>query len=183
MTNFTAAHESRVPRLGDDRVAFPGRHIEVDNRLSWFLGRLDRAYGNNAHYVHLSRDPARVAASWSRRFGVLGGIAPAYRDNILAGASSDRPISRREAAADYVRTVTENIDLFLKDKDKVMRLPVEDIAEGFPRFWEWIGADGNLDAAMSEWSTIHDTEGARLRTTQRVRDFGRWIQRAVLSPR
>lgn len=183
MTNFSAAHESRVPRLGDDRLAYPPRHIEVDNRLSWFLGRLDRTYGNDAYYVHLSRDPERVAHSWSRRFGVLGGIMPAYRDNILAGASSDYRIGRAEAAVDYVRTVTENIDLFLKDKDKVMRLRVEEIADGFPRFWKWIGAVGDLDGAMAEWSTVHDTEAVRLGAEQRVRDFGKRTRRLFFPPR
>lgn len=182
ITNFTAAHESRVARLGDDRLAFPERHIEVDNRLAWFLGRLDRAYGNRAYYVHLLRDPVRVASSWSERFSVLGGIAPAYRDNILAGASTSIPITRASAATDYVRTVTENIELFLKDKDNAIRLRTEEIADGFPRFWNWIGAEGDLEAAMSEWSQIHDTEAERLRLKQRIWEFGQRTRRAFFPP-
>lgn len=182
ITNFTAAHESRVPRLGDDRIAYPDNHIEVDNRLAWFLGRLDAAYGDRAHYVHLTRNEADVIASWSRRFDVLGGIAPAYRDAILAGAANKQPISRRDAAADYVRTVTENIELFLKDKSKVMRFRMEEADEAFPRFWDWIGAEGDFNRAMREWSSRHDTERQRRRLKQRVSDFARRTQRTFFPP-
>ena len=39
--NFSSAHESRCGRLGNERLAYPENHIEVDNRLSWddFNGR------------------------------------------------------------------------------------------------------------------------------------------------
>jgi hypothetical protein len=182
MTNLTTAHESRVALIGDARLAFPDNHIEVDNRLAWFLGRLDQIYGDRAHYVHLTRDPALTAQSWSRRFHVLGGIMPAYRANILSAASIHDPISRPEAAADYVRTVTENIALFLKDKSNVMRFRMEEAETAFPAFWTWIGAEGDLQAAMREWSERHDTEIVRARLRQRVRDFGRRLRWAFFPP-
>ena len=56
MTNITAGHETRCSLIGNLRLAYPPSHIEVDNRLSWFLGRLDCTYGKNACYVHLQRD-------------------------------------------------------------------------------------------------------------------------------
>ncbi len=34
ITNYTAAHESRTGLLGSDRLDYPGKHIEADNRLS-----------------------------------------------------------------------------------------------------------------------------------------------------
>ncbi len=182
MTNFTSSHESRVDRLGDDRLAYPDDHIEVDNRLSWFLGRLDRSFGDSAYYVHLTRDPAQVAASWARRFHVLGGMATGYRDHILAATSPKSGVTRLAAATDYVRTVTENIDAFLKDKSHVMRFRMEDAATAFPDFWAWIGAEGDLRAAMAEWSKRHDTEHERLRLKQRIHDFAARGRRAWFPP-
>ena len=182
IANYSAAHESRVARLGDDRVAFPPDHIEVDTRLSWFLGRLDRAYGDSAFYVHLTRDPEKVAASWARRFHVLGGMATGYRDHILAAPTAPRPISRAEAAADYVRTVTENIELFLSDKSRTMRFRFEEAEEAFPDFWSRIGAEGDLQAAMAEWRVRHDTETVRTRPKQRFRDFAVRLRRALAPP-
>ena len=75
--NFGVAHESRCAQLGDSRFAYPENHIEVDNRLSWLLGRLDRAYGDDAFYVHLRRPDQQVAASFLNRY--RGGIIRAYR--------------------------------------------------------------------------------------------------------
>ena len=59
ITNYTAGHETRVGLVGDDRLAYPGDHIEVDDRLAWLLGRLEDAYGDAAFYVHLRRDEQR----------------------------------------------------------------------------------------------------------------------------
>lgn len=182
VTNFTARHESRVALIGDARLAFANNHIEIDNRLAWFLGRLDEAYGDRAYYVHLTRDPEMTARSWARRFHVLGGIAPAYRDNILSGASSRARIGRSEAAADYVRTVTENIAFFLKDKSNVMLFRMEEAEIAFPKFWRWIGAEGNLQAAMQEWNNRHDTEARRTRFKQRVWDMGVRVRRTFFPP-
>jgi len=183
MTNFTAGHETRQARLGADRLAYPDRHIEADQRLSWFLGRLDEAYGDRARYVHLTRDPDAVARSWARRFQVLGGIAPAYRDAILGDASNPGRISRVEAATDYVATVTSNIRLFLKDKTHRMDFALENAEADFRRFWDWIGAEGDYAAAAAEWRLRHDTETRRARPKQRVRDMAVRVKRAILPPR
>ncbi|MEJ1383421.1 MAG: hypothetical protein RPV21_03475, partial [Candidatus Sedimenticola sp. (ex Thyasira tokunagai)] len=45
ITNYSAAHESRIQLIGDRRLAYPQNHIEADNRLSWLLGRLEHTYG------------------------------------------------------------------------------------------------------------------------------------------
>ena len=179
MTNFTAGHETRVPLLGAARLAYPERHIEADLRLAWLLGRLDEAYGDRACYVHLTRDRAKVVQSWSRRFGIPGSMAAAYRDGILAHGYRSKPAGRVEAAADYVDTVEANIRHFLKDKTRVMRVAVETAEEDFRAFWGWIGAEGDLDAAVAEWRVRHDTESIRSRPKQRLRDTALRIWRAI----
>ena len=64
ITNYTSAHESR----NNLDFKYPPNHIEIDNRLSWFLGRLDKIYGDDAFYVHLKRDDLKVAKSYQNRF-------------------------------------------------------------------------------------------------------------------
>src|ERR1051326_4527845 len=67
MTNFFATHESNSPVLHAGvlqpylSLRLPDQHIEVDNRLSWFLGTLEKQYGDNAYYVHLLRRREEVA--------------------------------------------------------------------------------------------------------------------------
>ena len=68
LTNYTAGHETRTGAIGDRRLDYPDRHVEADNRLSWFLGILGERFGDGPLYVHLRRDPEEVAASFLRRW-------------------------------------------------------------------------------------------------------------------
>lgn len=158
ITNFSAGHETRTALLDAERLDYPDQHIEADNRLSWLLGRLDRKYGENAYYIHLKRDREATAKSLAARYWT--GIMLAYRGNgVLMGLpdqSDPMAVSR-----DYCDTITSNIELFLRDKPKVMVVHLESIAEDFARFWTWINAEGNLDAAIAELGTTHNRGGER----------------------
>ena len=150
ITNFSTGHETRCHLTGTARMAYPDRHIEADNRLSWLLGRLDRTYGIEPLYVHLTRDPEEVAKSYLKRAN--HGIIFAYRTEILMRAqrlNAENPLL--EFCRDYVSTVTENIQHFLRDKPHTMSVRLENAKEDFQIFWEAIGAEGNLEAALSEW--------------------------------
>lgn len=150
--NYSAGHESRVHRIGPDRLAYPDAHIEADNRLSWLLGRLDRRYGGGAFYVHLRRDPAEVAASFARRQDF--GIMKAYREGILLDGEPGQSAHAR--AQDYLDTVEANIALFLRDKPGQMDFRLERARQDFTAFWHRIGARGDLDAALAEWDTRYN---------------------------
>jgi hypothetical protein len=148
ITNFSSTHESRCSLLGKDRFAYPANHIEVDNRLTWHLGRLDRHFGDNAIYVHLKRNREETATSFVRRYSF--GIMHAYRKYILEIRSpSDAP--PMSVALDYCDTADANIELFLKDKTRTMDFSLENATRDFRRFWEFIGAQGDLDAALMEF--------------------------------
>ena len=150
--NFSAGHETRIHCLGTERFAYPEWHIEADNRLAWFLGRLDRAYGDRAWYVHLSREPEATAASFARRTEF--GIMQAYREGILLGGEPGQ--SAQALARDYIETVEGNIALFLKDKRHRMAFRLEQAKADFRQFWTWIGAEGDLDAALAAWDERHN---------------------------
>lgn len=149
ISNFTSSHESRCKFLGDERFLYPNNHIEVDNRLTWLMGRLDQKYGNAAFYVHLRREDSEVATSFLNRYE--RGIIRAYRgDGIIMGLSeSANPM---EVSLDYCKTVNENITLFLKDKDRKMEFHLDSYEADFPRFWEQICAQGDFEKALSEFS-------------------------------
>jgi hypothetical protein len=147
ISNYTSAHESRTGMLGELRFDYPSNHIEADNRLAWFLGRLDRHYGQNAVYVHLRRTDEDTARSFVSRFS--GGIIAAYRKAILMGLpENSRPM---DVSLDYCDTVNSNIGLFLKDKFVCMDFRLENAKDDFQRFWEFIGAEGDLEAALVEF--------------------------------
>lgn len=150
--NFSAAHESRLSCIGEERLAYPPRHIEADNRLSWFLGRLDEAYGDRAYYVHLRREPQAVAQSFARRGDF--GIMKAYREGLLLHEGAEA--APLDLALDYIRTVEANIACFLKDKSHVMDFRLERAEEDFRRFWHWIGAEGDLQQALAHWAIAYN---------------------------
>jgi hypothetical protein len=151
-SNYTSAHESRWGLLGPARLGYPDNHIEADNRLSWFLGRLDQAFGKDAAYVHLKRDRIETARSFVRRYD--RGIINAYRQALLVrDAGRDHAM---DVALDYCDTVNGNIEAFLKDKPRSMTILLEQARETFPHFWDLIGAEGDLSAALREWETRHN---------------------------
>ena len=147
INNFTSAHESR----SNLHIDYPSNHIEIDNRLSWFLGRLERQYGDNAKYVHLKRNSDKVANSMLNRYNK--GIMQAYHKRILLFKPQ---ATKLEICKDYVHTVNSNIESFLKDKTHVMEINVENFSEDFKKFWNFIDAEGNLEKALEQLSKKHN---------------------------
>lgn len=148
--NYSAGHETRTHLTGAARFAYPSYHIEADNRLTWLLGRLERAFGQEALYVHLTRAQEDVAASFVKRADK--GIMLAYRTEILMRAAwRNRGATLEDLALDYIDTVTTNIRVFLRDKPHTLAVRLEDAEQDFAAFWEIAKLDGDLDKALSEW--------------------------------
>jgi hypothetical protein len=162
ISNYSTGHETRVGLIGPDRLAYPPDHIEVDNRLAWFPGRLEAAYGDDAFYLHLRRDAEATAASMARRWSKPA--MRSYRQGILWDV--DPATDRVALARDLVETLDSNILHFLRDKSESMTIDIETATASFPTFWQRIGAEGDLEAALAELGSRHH-EGMSARTTPR----------------
>ena len=160
ISNYSSAHESRIHLLGDARLAYPPAHIEADNRLSWLLGRLDDAFGDEAFYVHLRRDEDAAASSFVKRADF--GIMQAYREGVLLGGQPTQ--SAMDIARDYLQTVERNITCFLANKTRKMTLQLEQAKQQFPEFWQRIAAEGDLSAALTEWEVAYNASTAQPRS-------------------
>lgn len=155
ITNYTAAHESLSHAVGAARFGYPPNHIEADNRLSWLLGRLDAVYGDDAFYVHLTRDTMATARSFLKRYD--SGIMHAYKSSILMGAAKkSAEVDPLDFCVDYCNTVNANIELFLQNKTRKMNFALERASSDFAEFWQRIGAQGDMDNAMAKWQTKHN---------------------------
>ncbi|WP_395694230.1 hypothetical protein [Nocardioides sp.] len=159
LTNYTAGHESRSARIGAARFDYPEQHVEVDNRLSWHLGGLGRAYRDrDVLYVHLRRDPEAVAQSFLKRWDSTfrPSIIRAFGHGIVQRVR-DWPEERRiDVCRHYVDTVTVNIEEFLRDRPS-MSVELETVAADFGRFLDRIGAEGDRAAALAEWGVRHNS--------------------------
>lgn len=168
--NYSVAHESRISCV-NERVKYPNDHIEVDNHLAWFLGRLDEKYGDDAFYVHLKRDLKETAKSRMRR--EEGKIDPG-----LVWAYSKRIIWENEnadllgASRHYCETVNANIRLFLKDKSMKMEFSLESAEKDFRRFWKRIEARGDLASAVQEWDNRYNATDPTQRPGNHTARYG-----------
>lgn len=156
--NYTAGHESLAREYGTARFGYPDGHIEADNRLSWFLGGLRRAFGPDPLYVHLRRDPEQVAQSflqrWSRgRANIIGAFGQAM---LPVPHSRTDESERLDICRFYVDTVRTNIEAFLSTVPYTMTIDLERAQEQFPEFWHRLGAEGDLDAAVAEFGIRHN---------------------------
>jgi hypothetical protein len=158
LTNYTAGHETRAARIGPARFDYPERHIEADNRLSWHLGALGRAYdGREVLYVHLKRDPEAVARSFVKRWdsSFRPSMIRAFGHGIVQRVR-DWPEERRlDVCRHYVDTVTANIDEFLRGREAVT-VELATVEADFALLLQRIGAEGDRASAMSEWGVRHN---------------------------
>ena len=151
ITNYSAGHELNTSEVGRRRLRYPENHIEVDNRLSWLLGRLDQAYGDRAFYVHLIREEAPTARSFNRRWASRYSIIRAYAEGVL------RTKDQTEAlCVDMIQTANANISHFLTAKPRTLTIPLEEARECFPKFWDSIGAEGPIEDALREFDVRHN---------------------------
>ncbi|MFW5837944.1 MAG: hypothetical protein ACOCVM_08030 [Desulfovibrionaceae bacterium] len=154
--NWTVGHETNTNRLFKERLAYPHRHIEADNRLAWMLGRLDVVYGDAPLYVHLYRDPEQTMRSYARR-AWPGSILRAYAQGVILDRPDDpRSYSLEEYALDMIDVVTANIRHFLKDKTKTMLFPLHRAKELWPVFWRLVHATGDFEGALGVWDVKHN---------------------------
>ena len=150
-TNYTSGHETRHRQTGEARVDFQDHHIEVDNRLAWFLGRLQDKYGDDAFYVHLIRDEQQVAESYDRRWHSHGSLIHGFDQGILR-----HELPNDETAAELVRTINENIRCFLRDKSHTMTINLDDIKTQFPEFARRINATGDIEKSLELFGERHN---------------------------
>ena len=150
LTNFTTAHEGRAKRYVG-RLNYPDRHIEVDPWLVDHLGGLKSSYPD-ARYVYLSRPEDEIVDSLLKRWGKSAWLR--YLDGLYNPETDDE---RRQVCAMCVRRMTDNLRLFLGSlgADQVVEIPLHDAKRCFPSFLTWIGAEGDLAAAVAEWDKVH----------------------------
>jgi len=148
ISNYTSGHETRTHL----KMEYPDNHIEIDNRLGWFLGRLDKKYKDEPIFIYLKRDPEKVANSCLNRYNT--GIMRAYHKRILLFKPD---ASKFDVCIDYVKTINSNIESFLKDKTKKMEVHVENFEHDFKDFWKLINAEGDLNESIKELNKKHNS--------------------------
>ena len=160
INNYSSEHESGRNLKSDQKynLIYPNYHIESDNRLTWFLGNLDKIYGNKSYYIKLTRDKNKIINSYLKRKSLNQGIIPAFAINIFQQKKwkiTDN--GYKWATESFVNTSYNNIDLFLKDKKNKIEIDIEKPISKFKQFWHEINADGDLNKAIDEFSKSYNS--------------------------
>lgn len=166
LSNFTAGHETRANQIGSARFDYPINHIEADNRLTWHLGLLARKYdGSDVFYVHLKRDPEKIAESFLHRWknnSFRASAIRAFAHGIVMKKDDWLESEELDVCRHYVETVNANIEEFLKNRPH-MTVELEDNGVSFDVFLRKIEAEGDLVKCRAEWTIVHN---ARLAATE-----------------
>ena len=160
ITNYTSDHESGRLQKSHKKynLIYPEYHIESDNRLTWFLGSLQKMYGNEAFYLKLTRNKKNIIDSYLMRKSFNQGIIPAYAINIFQ--QNKWKISKKGykwAVEHYVNTSYNNIDYFLEDKQHKLEIDIDNPLDKFKLFWNNIQAKGNIQLALNEFSSNYNS--------------------------
>lgn len=146
VTNFTVSHEGRAKKL-THRLEYPDGHIEVDPWLVDHLGGLGRRYPE-ALYVHLTRPEDEIVESLLKRWEHSAWLR--YLQSVY------RPVTegeRRQVCQSCVRRMMENLEAFFETlaPERRMTVRLHHVKTDFSQFLVWIGAEGDLTAALAEW--------------------------------
>jgi hypothetical protein len=166
-----------VNEYGGKRVDYPPGHIEVDNRLAWFIGRLIKEYGDDALYVHLKRDTDATARSYLKRDKDNVSLLRAFSAGIHMAPGV--PVNMC-VAVDLVETINENIEFALASRRHVMTVTLENIVEDFGTFWDRIGGEGDKERAIKELNVVTNATDKGRRITSLPCAAFRKVRRAVV---
>lgn len=157
LTNYSAAHESLSSKLGNERFAFPENHIEVDNRLCWFFGEMEKRFDDNETlYINLQRDHSKTVDSFLHRLRnsqYRSSIMSAFAHGIIMKSGDWKAEEELDLASFYVDTVQSNIEHFLRGRRHLV-VSRDDGGESFAEFLKEISAEGDLEQAINTWNQV-----------------------------
>ena len=147
ITNFTSAHESTRGKVG--ALHFPENHIEIDPHLVFNIGSLKKMYPD-AVYVHLKRERRPCVESLKKRASMRTLWIPhAYQKNGKHVTPEDIDISANLFYSFFNDVIAEFCPYAFK-------MNLENFKNDFTSFWQKIGAEGDLRAALAEFNTKYN---------------------------
>lgn len=134
---WTAGHESKAGDL--PTWDYPDQHVEVDHELVYAIPVLRHRYPD-ARWVHLIRDREPCVRSLARQtWERMEAFA-------LQWFQTTHPADTA-AAAGFYYDLTNRLIEALCPPELTMRIRTEELAERWPEFCAWIGADCDVELA------------------------------------
>lgn len=161
LDGMSAGHESRCGVISG-RLCFPESHVEVDNRLVWFLGGIAARYPDDqTFYVHLTRAPEKVAESYLKRWHIKVSMVRAFYHGILIFPKKPDAETARESCRFFVDTINENIRYFLNGRSNWCEVRVENLNDDFFAFMEQAGLEGDREEIARILGSVDNANKAK----------------------
>lgn len=168
LDGMTAGHETNVRKISG-RLDYPDNHVEVDNRLVWFLGGLGGRYDDDrTFYVHLTRNTEKVVESYLLRWHMTVSVVRAFYHGILMAPKKPDPETARQSNRLFVETVDENIRYFLKNRNNWAHVSVENLEQDFLAFMTAAGLTGDRETIKRELRDIKNVNKKKYRRRSRI---------------
>jgi len=152
MTNFTTGHEEVFCK--PDKLVWPDQHVAVGPM--WPLVPLLRRAWPDLVLVHLIRtDVAEFIESYMTLEGSRGPTIDVWADLYVGAPISDA--ERRGRCLLFHASTNELIRALGPD----LTVRLEHGRDDFARFWDHVGARGDRDGALAEWSVKHNARDNR----------------------
>lgn len=161
LNGMSSGHESKC-RVISGRLSFPDNHVEVDNRLVWFLAGIAERYPDDqTFYVHLTRSPEKVAESYLKRWHIKVSMVRAFYHGILMFSGKPDAETARDSCRFFVDTVNENIRYFLKGRSNWCEVRVENLNDDFFTFMEQAGLSGDREEISRILGSVDNANKAK----------------------
>lgn len=147
VSGFTSLHESRVSFLQDERINYPNFHIELDNRLSFYMPQLTKKYSKKESLlVIINRDRKSIAESYNKRWRKIN-IMKAFSQGIHMRNLNSNNI---DVCLAYVNYVYETLDYFKNDWDNVLEVDFSNLNAAITQILKRINKIEDLDNVLNE---------------------------------
>ena len=161
LDGMSAGHETRAG-IVEDRLSYPDNHVEVDNRLAWFLGSLDKMYDDSdTFYVYLTRDSESVAESYLKRWHIKVSVVRAFYHGILMHSEKPHVARARESCRLFVETVNDNIRYFLSHRKNWCEVRVDHFVEDYFAFMDQVGLTGDKEEISEILNSVINANKAK----------------------
>lgn len=146
--NYLTGHETK-----NGLLEYPDQFIETNPQLRHCIAHLARKYPS-ARWVHLRRDPEPCIASLSRldRGAVMRAYETLHSSVLPSTQLGDIAFRYYWAELDVIEA-----QLAAVPAEQRMAMHLETIREGWPEFWRWIEADGDLGASIASWDVVRNS--------------------------
>lgn len=154
VSNYGSGHETVSPRL-----EYPDPWIEVSPHIRCAIPYLARRYPG-ARWVHLVREPEECIASLAALDG--GAVVRAWQ--LMYRSLFPEDATPADVAWRYYWHVNDMIRTELAATvraDRRREVTLGDWATWWPRFWDWVGAEGDYPASLRQWKTRYNSSRAR----------------------